>query len=145
MFDIDQHRGNLRLGEQIATRVIGFVAVPFEPGGEQIVFDRHTPQDLAVGFEKLLGGFGHGENFADFQPTSAADYHTRISRIARGVDGNKAAHVAEQTVTDEVISHGLILAVCAAYAKLALDSTGIGTMPAIGPGLVKSRELLILG
>ncbi len=93
MFDVDQHGGDVRFGEQVATGVIGFVAVFFEPRGQQIVFDRDPPQDLTVGSVKLLGGLGQGENFADFQAARAPDNHPRVPWVARGVDGREAAHM----------------------------------------------------
>ena len=71
------------------------MAMLFEPGFEQVVFDRHAAEDVAVGKRAaVVAVVGLREHAADFQPAPRADDHPAVARIANRVDRRKATDLA---------------------------------------------------
>jgi hypothetical protein len=69
----------------------------FEPGFEQVVFDRHAAEDVAVGERPaIVAVVGLGEDAADLEPTPRANDHATMARIANRVNRRKATDLSHR-------------------------------------------------
>jgi len=91
--------------EQLCAGFEGPMAVFFQTGFQQVVFDGHAAEDLTIRLENNVGVVRLGEHYAHFQTAVAAENYARTSWVARGVGCDKPPHVAEQTMADKVKSH----------------------------------------
>ena len=103
VLDIEEHGRRAGGGKSGGAGVVGFAAIFFEAGEEQVVFDGDAAEQAAV-TGLLVFEVGGGEDFADFEAAGGAADDAHAAGVALAIGGGEAADAAEQTDADEMLA-----------------------------------------